>query len=57
MENWRFNYMNKDITVIIRGQITGELLENYYKQLWLSLQGQCGEEVLQELYMELCKES
>ena len=57
MENWRFNYMNKDITVIIRGQITGELLENYYKQLWLSLKEQCGEEVLQELYMELCKES
>ena len=48
--------MKKEITVTIKGQISDEPLENYYKQLWMAIKEQCGYEVLEELYSELCRD-
>ena len=49
--------MKNNLNVIIKGDITEKILENYYRQLWITLKEQNGEEILQELYEELCKES
>lgn len=48
--------MKKDITVIITEEISEELLEKYYKQLWNALKDQFGNENLKEFYIELCKD-
>lgn len=48
--------MNKEITVTIKGQLSDEALENYYKQLWVAIKEQCGDDVLGQLYDEMCKE-
>lgn len=47
--------MKKDITVTITEEISEELLEKYYKQLWNALKDQFGNENLKEFYIELCK--
>ncbi|MDO5516084.1 MAG: hypothetical protein Q4F66_00930 [Clostridium sp.] len=49
--------MKKDITVTIKGQVSDEALENYYMQLWMAIKEQYGDDVLKELYDELCKET
>ncbi|BBK76458.1 MULTISPECIES: hypothetical protein [Clostridium] len=48
--------MKKDITVTITEEISEELLEKYYKQLWNALKDQFGNENLKEFYIELCKD-
>ena len=48
--------MKKDITVTITEEISEELLEKYYKQLWNALKDQFGSENLKEFYIELCKD-
>ncbi|MGG7145437.1 hypothetical protein ACQPVA_01475 [Clostridium butyricum] len=48
--------MKKDITVTITEEISEELLEKYYKQLWNALKDQFGNEDLKEFYIELCKD-
>lgn len=47
--------MKKEITVIIKGYISEEALENYYKQLWIAMKEQCGYETIEELYSEYIK--
>ena len=49
--------MKSNINVTVKGDITEKILENYYRQLWITLKEQNGEEILQELYKKLCKES
>ena len=48
--------MKKDITVTITEEISEELLEKYYKQLWNALKDQFGNEDLKKIYIELCKD-
>ncbi|QUF84626.1 hypothetical protein KDJ93_06900 [Clostridium butyricum] len=48
--------MKKDITVTITEEISEELLEKYYKQLWNALKDQFGNKNLKEFYIELCKD-
>lgn len=48
--------MKKDITVTITEEISEELREKYYKQLWNALKDQFGNENLKEFYIELCKD-
>ena len=48
--------MKKDITVTVTEEISEELLEKYYKQLWNALKDQFGNENLKEFYIELCKD-
>lgn len=47
--------MKKDITVTITEEISEELLEKYYKQLWNALKDQFENEDLKKFYIELCK--
>ncbi|WP_455809804.1 hypothetical protein [Clostridium butyricum] len=49
-------FMKKDITVTITEEISEELLEKYYKQLWNALKDQFGNEDLKKIYIELCKD-
>lgn len=48
--------MKKDITVTITEEISEELLEKHYKQLWNALKDQFGNEDLKKIYIELCKD-
>ncbi|WP_428817773.1 hypothetical protein ACQR2L_07655 [Clostridium butyricum] len=48
--------MKKDITVTITEEISEELLEKYYKQLWNALKDQFENEDLKKFYIELCKD-
>lgn len=48
--------MKKDITVTITEEISEELLEKYYKQLWNALKDQFENEDLKKIYIELCKD-
>ena len=49
--------VKKDIAVTIKGQIADEALEDYYRQLWISIKEKYGYEVLEELYDEICDET
>ncbi len=49
--------MKKDITVTITEEISEELLEKYYKQLWNALKDQFGNENLKNFTLNCVKMS
>lgn len=49
--------MKKDIDIVIRGKISDEALKKYYRQLCMTLKEQYGNDLLVELYRNLCDKS